>query len=219
MPRTTSRILLALLISVLPSLGSAAESAPVAPEAKPTAPIQASAPAATTPAPTLPAAGTKAPEAPTPQQLRIGYIDIARVGTESSLGKASAAQVKQKQEKLQAQITAKRKQLDTQKKTIESQIAGMTPAQREAKAKDFQKKVESFQKFALNAEKEMQTLQQGINKSFNEAMVQAAMEYGKASSLALVVLKREILYQSGSVEAQDVSEGVIKLMNEKWAKK
>lgn len=219
MPRTPMKFLLALLISALPSLGSAAEPAPVAPEAKPTAPIQASAPAVTTPATTLPAVATTAPEAPTPQQLRIGYIDIARVGAESSLGKASAAQVKQKQEKLQAQITAKRKQLENQKKAIESQIPGMSPAQREAKAKEFQKKVEIFQKFAMNAEKEMQTLQQGVGKSFNESITQAAAEYGKTSGLALVVLKREVLYQSGTVEAQDVSEGVIKLMNEKWTKK
>jgi outer membrane protein len=207
MPRTTSKILLALLISVLPSLGSAAD------------PIQASAPTAATPAATLPAPAAKTAETPKPQQLRIGYIDIARVGAESSLGKASAAQVKQKQAKLQAQITAKRKQLDSQKKAIESQIAGMTPAQREAKAKEFQKKVESFQKFGMNAEKEMQTLQQGIGTSFNESIAQAATAYGKANGLALVTIKREILYQSDSVDAEDVSEGVIKLMNEKWTKK
>jgi outer membrane protein len=219
MPRTTSKILLTLLISVLPSLGSAAESAPVPAKAQPADPIQASAPTAATPAATLPAPAAKTAETPKPQQLRIGYIDIARVGAESSLGKASAAQVKQKQAKLQAQITAKRKQLDSQKKAIESQIAGMTPAQREAKAKEFQKKVESFQKFGMNAEKEMQTLQQGIGTSFNESIAQAATAYGKTNGLALVTIKREILYQSDSVDAEDVSEGVIKLMNEKWTKK
>jgi outer membrane protein len=215
----TSNILLALLISVLPTLGSAAESAPAPAEAKPAAPIQANAPAPATPMPALPAAATKSPETPKPQQLRIGYIDIIRVGAESSLGKASAAQVKQKQAKLQAQITAKRKQLDSQKKAIESQIAGMTPAQREAKAKEFQKKVESFQKFGMSADKEMQTLQQGIGKAFNEAIAQAATAYGKTNGLALVTIKREILYQSDSVEILDVSEGVIKLMNEKWTNK
>ncbi|ABK98108.1 OmpH family outer membrane protein [Pelobacter propionicus] len=212
MPRIITRILFALLICALPSLGSAAEQAPQAAEAKPAAPIPTEAP---TPAP-LPAATT---EAPKPQQLRIGYIDIVRISTESSLGKASAAQAKQKQGKLQAQITEKRKQLDRQKKALETQFASLSPAQRDAKAKEFQKKVESFQKFGMNAEKEMQTLQQGLGKSFNEAVQQAATEYGTANSLALVILKREILYQAGSVETRDVSEGVIKLMNEKWVKK
>lgn len=219
MPRTTTNILLALLISALPCLGTAAESAPAATETTPAAPLQSSAPAATTPAATLPPLTAKGAESPKPQQRHIGYIDIVRVGAESSLGKASAAQVKQKQGKLQAQITARRKQLDNQKKAIESQIAGMSPAQREAKAKEFQKKVESFQKFAMNAEKEMQTLQQGLGTSFNEAITQAAAEYGKANDLDLVILKREILYLSAGVEARDVSEGLIKLMNEKWVKK
>jgi outer membrane protein len=215
MPRIITRILFALLICALPSLGSAAEQAPQAAEAKPAASIPTNGP---TPAPqaTPPAATT---EAPKPQQLHIGYIDIVRISTESSLGKASAAQAKQKQEKLQAQITEKRKQLDRQKKALETQFASLSPAQRDAKAKEFQKKVESFQKFGMNAEKEMQTLQQGLGKSFNEAVQQAATEYGTANGLALVILKREVLYQSGSVEARDVSEGVIKLMNEKWVKK
>lgn len=219
MPRTSLKILLALLISALPSLGYAADSAPVTAVTGKSAPVQAAAPAPATPAVPATAAAPKAPEAPKPQQLRLGYIDIARVGAESNLGKASAAQAKQKQEKLQAQITARRKQLDKQKAAIETQIAGMTQAQREAKAREFQKKVESFQKFGMNAEKEMQTLQQGLGKSFNQAIEQAATEYGKVNGLALVVLKREILYLSGTVDAQDVTEGIIKQMNQKWGKK
>ncbi|NVN89131.1 MAG: OmpH family outer membrane protein [Desulfuromonadales bacterium] len=246
MSRTSTKILLALLICTLPSLGVAAESAPAAAETKTTAPVQVTAPAPTTPVVppatspvTLPAvpsltpaavkpAATSVPgltllpktaEAPKPQQLKLGYVDIARVSAESSLGKASAAQAKQKQEKFQTQIQAKRKQLDKQKAALEAQFPTLNPTQRDAKAKEFQKKVESFQKFGMGAEKELQTLQEGLGKSFSEAIEQAAMEYGKANGLALVVVKREMLYVSSEVDAQDVSEGIIKLMNEKWKKK
>jgi outer membrane protein len=232
MPRTSTKILLALLICTLPSLGGAAETAPAATINKTAAPVQAVAPAApapaqtpsaTTPTPAAPApsvpAVPKVAEAPKPQHLRLGYIDIARVGTESNLGKASAAQAKQKQEKLQAQILSKRKQLDKQKAALEAQFPTLNPTQREAKSKEFQKKVEIFQKSGMKAEKELQTLQAGLSKSFNEAVEQAAMGYGKANGLALVVVKREMLYLSSSVDAQDVTEGIIKLMNEKWTKK
>ncbi len=158
-------------------------------------------------------------EAPKPQQLRLGYVDIGRVLAESSLGKASATQVKQKQEKLRAQALSKRKQLDKQKAAIEAQMPSLSPAQREAKSKEFQKKVENFQKFGMKLEKELQTLQEGLNQSFNEAIEKAATEYGKANSLALVVVKREMLYLSNSVDAQDVTDGIIKMMNAKWMKK
>ena len=239
MPRTSTKILLALLICTMPSLGIAAETAPAATATKTTAPLQAVAPAipapaapvvpartpaaiTPTPTPTPPATATAVPktaETSKSQQPRLGYVDIARVGTESSLGKASAAQVKQRQEKLQAQILSKRKQLDKQKATLEAQFPTLNPAQRDAKSREFQKKVEIFQKSGIKAEKELQALQSSLGKSFNEAVEQAAMGYGKANDLALVVVKREMLYLSNSVEAQDVTEGIIKLMNEKWTKK
>lgn len=151
--------------------------------------------------------------------VKLGYADMAKIGSESSLGKASQAQAKAKQEKLQAQVQAKRKQLDKQKASIEATIASLTPAQREAKAKDFQKKVEAFQKFVASAEKEFQTLQEGLSKALYEAIEQASVEYGKANNLSLVVVKRELLYLANGVDAQDVSDGIIKLMDEKWLKK
>jgi outer membrane protein len=151
--------------------------------------------------------------------VKLGYADMAKISSESSLGKASQAQAKAKQEKLQSQMQAKRKQLDKQKTAIEATIASLTPAQREAKAKDFQKKVEAFQKFGANAEKEFQVLQEGLSKSLYEAIEQAAIEYGKVNNLSLVVVKRELLYLANGVDAQDVSDGIIKMMDAKWLKK
>jgi outer membrane protein len=257
MPRTSTRILLALLICTLPSLSGAAETTPTATKDKTSTPIQIVAPAtpvipAPRTVPAQPAVQTPAPPAQNPpqrpsvalpavtatptltvppmvsqtsksRQVKLGSVDIARVSRESSLGKSSAAQAKQKQEKLQTQILAKRKQLEKQKAAIEAQIAKLPPEEREAKAKDkskeFQKKVENFQKFGMKSDKELQAFQEGLGKSFNEAVEKAATEYGKAHGLALVVVKREMLYMSNSVDAQDVTDGIIKLMNEKWSKK
>ncbi len=223
MPRIATRILFAFLISALPALAAAEQTGQTAPlQAPPVLSSPATPPTGSAPAPATPSASPEqanTSQAPVRHQPRIGYIDIARISTESSLGKASATQAKQRQARLQSQITAKRKQLDRQKKTLEAQFPSLSPAQREAKAKEFQKRVESFQKFGMSAEKEMQTLQQGLGKSFNEALQQAATRFGADNNLDLIVLKREILYQSSSVDARDVSEGIIKLMNEQWGKK
>jgi outer membrane protein len=165
-------------------------------------------------------AGQKAPETlKAVQTVRIGYADIAKIGAESALGKASAAQAKQKQEKLQAQILAKRKPLDKQKAALEAQFPTLNPAQREAKSKEFQKKVEAFQKSGQNLEKELQDLQEKLTKALFDTIEQTAVEVGKEKGLALVVIKREMLYLSNAVDAQDVSEDIIKQMNEKWQKK
>jgi outer membrane protein len=207
----TKKVLLALLICSLPALGSAAENVPAAETPKTAAPVQAVQPAA---------AAQKTSETPkTAQALRIGYADIDKIQSGSALGKASLAQVKAKQEKLQSQIQTKEKQLVKQQDALKAKIASLSASQREAKAKEFQKKVEEFQKFGQSAEKELQNLKQELGKSFSEAVEQAAEEFGKTNGLALVVVKRELLYLSNGVDTQDASEGIIKLMDEKWHKK
>jgi outer membrane protein len=202
-----TRLLSVLLLCALPALGFAAETTPA--DDPKAAPPQAAATAG--PAP-LPAAS--APAA-TQQPVRIGYIDVARIGTESELGKASRTQVEGKQKKLQTQLESKRKQLDKQKAALEASFATLTPAQREAKAKGFQKKVEEFQTTVLKAEKELQGLQIDLETALAKAVEQAAAEYGKANGLSLVIVKRELLYMASGVEAEDVTDGIVTLMDAK----
>ena len=116
---------------------------------------------------------------------------------------------------LQGQIEAKRKQLDKQKSAIEAKLKTLTPPQREAKAKEFQKKVEEFQKFGMNAEKELQTRQEEFSVKLFKAIEQASADLGKAKGLSLVVVKRELLYLGSGVDAQDVTDDVIKKIDKK----
>lgn len=207
------KLLTALLLCALPALAIAAETAQPADGSSKTAPSQ-TAPAATVTA--APAAAPTVAELPKTQQpVRIGYADIARIGSESKLGKTALTQAKDKQAKFQSQIEGKRKQLDKQKSALEAKFASLTPQQRETKAKEFQKKVEEFQKFGMNAEKELQTLQEDVQKKLFEAIEQAAVECGKNKGLALVVIKRELLYMADGVDAQDVSDDIIALLNAK----
>jgi len=154
-----------------------------------------------------------------PQTLRLGHIDLAKVNAESNVGKAGQARLEERKKKLQAQIEAKRKQIEKLKTSIEAKIASLTPPQREAKAKEFQKKVEEFQKFGQGAENELQTLQQETIGALYEKVEQACAVYAKANNLALVVIKRELLYLASGVDTMDVTDGVVKLLNEKEPKK
>lgn len=215
MKQSSRRILIALFIAALPSLSNAAETAPAADSLKTPSLIQP-----TTAAVPISPAPLKVAETPKAQQaMKIGYVDIVRIGKESTLGKTSTAKTKEKQGKFQARIQAKRKQLDKQKAAIEAAFAKLNPQQKEAKAKEFQKKVEDFQKFGMSAEKELQTLQEDLSKALFEAVEQAAAEYGKANGLNLVMIKRELLYLGSGVDAQDVTAGIIKTMNEKTPNK
>ena len=187
---------------MLPSLAFAADAAP---EVKSAAPPQTTitAPVETAPKP-----------AAAVQTARIGYVDITRIGSESEPGKALKILLTAKKDKLQEKMNSKKKQLEKLKSSIEAKIATMTPQQRETKSKEFQKKVEEFQKFGQTSEAEFFDLQDKETKKLFEAVEQAAVEYGKANGFAAIVVKKELLYVGGSVEAQDVTDALIKSLTQ-----
>lgn len=174
-------------------------------------------PAAVPATPQIPAAPLQKPsEAAVVQQpTHLGHVDLARIAAESETGKAGQAKMTDLKKKLQGQIEAKQKQLEKQKSAIESKLKTLAPAQREAKAKEFQKKVEDFQKFVQNAGKQMQEMEMEFADKLFKAIEHASADLGKAKGLALVVIKRELLYLGSGVDAQDVTDDVIKKIDKK----
>lgn len=143
----------------------------------------------------------------------IGYVDIARIGSDSERGKTLKALLTTKKNTLQGKIEGKKKQVEKLRASIEAKIATLTPQQREAKSKEFQKKVEEFQKFAQTSEEEFYTLQEKETKSLYEAIEQSAVAHGKANGFAVIVIKKELLYVGSSVDAKDVTDDLIKALN------
>jgi outer membrane protein len=202
MSRFYKSILLATIIA-LPSFAFAADNAADAkPVLPPTAPPSVSAPgdAAATPAATS-------------QSTRIGYVDIARIGSEAERGKKLKDLLTKKKDALQGKIDGKKKQLDKLKSSIEGKIATLTPAQRRAKSEEFQKKVEEFQKFAQASDEELYRLQEKEMKELYDAIEQTAVAHGKANAFAAIVIKKELLYIGSSVDAKDVTDELIKALN------
>lgn len=153
------------------------------------------------------------PAPATATSFTVGSVEMAKLISDSAYGTSIQARVKEKQAKLQSQIEAKRKQLDKLKSSAEAKLATMTPQQREAKSKEFQKKVEEFQKFGRSAEDELLKFQEEQQRLFIDAVEKACSEYGKAAGLAMIVVKKEMLYLGSGVEARDVTAAVIKQLD------
>lgn len=204
MPAIFKKVILACFL-VFPSLAFAADTTS---EVRPVTPPQAAA--------VLAEPAQKPAAAPS---ARIGYVDIVRIGTESERGKAIKALLTAKKDKLQVKIDGKKKQIEKSKSSIEAKIASMSPQQREAKAKEFQKKVEEFQKLAQTSEEELLSLQDKESKALYEAVEQAAVAHGKDNGFAAIVIKKELLYVGSSVDARDVTDDLIKEMDQGAPKK
>jgi outer membrane protein len=200
-----------LLTLLVCSLTSATFAAETAPDTQPSLPVsQQPVPQAT------PAAVEKtATGAVTQPATRFGQVDVARVASESETAKTGQAQLAELKKKLQAQIETKRKQLEKQKASLEEKLKSLTPQQREAKAKEFQKKVEEFQKFGMNAEKELQAKSEEFSEKLFKAIEQASADLGKAKDLAIVVIKRELLFRNSNIDELDVTQDVIKKIDNK----
>lgn len=194
-PLLVSVALSAMLVSALPVVTAAEE--PTASEAPK-------------------AAETSGSTEPTRLQrtVKIGYVEMGRIAAESGPGKAALAQMKDRTEKLRVQITAKQKQLDKMKSSLEAKLESLTPQQRAAKAKEFQKKVEEYQKFVQNAEKEMRAKEEELTGKLIKSIEKAGAEYGKANGFAAVAPKKDLLFVGDSVEVKDLTEEIIKLVNE-----
>jgi outer membrane protein len=223
MPAILTRTLIVCLLA-LPAFVCAAEPAsePKALPAPTVAPVTpapiATAPVAAAPVAAAPAdAALKAASAlPT---VRIGYVDFARFGTDSERGKALKNLLMTRKDKLQTKIDAKKKQIEKLKTAIETKLAAMTPPQREAKSKEFQKKLEEFQKFARASEEELFALQDKETKVLYEEIEKSAAAYGKANGFMAIAVKKELLYVGGTVETQDITDALIKALNQADLKK
>ena len=213
MKHTIRLILLTLLTCSLAASVCAEENSPAAKQA----PLPSLLPAA--PQTILPPAQKTSDAASSQQSTRLGHVDLARIAEESETSKKGQAQLAELKKKLQGQIETTRKQLEKQQAAIEAKLKTLTTQQRESKAKEFQKKVEEFQKFGINAEKELQAKQEEFSARLFKAIEQASAELGKAKDLALVVTKRELLFLGSGVDAQDVTEDVIKKIDGAESKK
>ncbi len=189
---TVFRLMLIACLFAVPSFAFAADTTA---EAKPATPSQ-------------PVAAT-----------RLGYVDITRIAAESEQGKALKVLLTTKRDKLQAIIDGKKKQIEKLKVSIEAKVAKMSPQQREAKSKEFQKKVEEFQKFARASEEEFFALQDKETRTLYGAIEQAAVAHGKANDYAAIAVKKELLYVGSSVVPQDVTDALIKELNQGIQKK
>ncbi len=178
-------------------------------------------PTATVPAPAAaPAPEQKQPETTrTERPVKIGYVDLARFGTETEAGKSARDKVRKKSERLENQVDARQKQLEKQKAALQVKLPSLPPKEQEAKAKEFEKKVDEHRKFLQNAEKEMKGYEAEVSRQLYQDIEEAATAFGKANGYSAVVVKRELLYVGSNVEGEDVTAGVMKLMNARKDKK
>jgi outer membrane protein len=143
----------------------------------------------------------------------VGYVDVLRVAEQSDAGKVAKAHFESKADRHKAQIDTKQKLLEKQKTTLESKLRTYTPEQRVAKIKEYEKKVDELRKLLEKADKEMRPMQEELIKDIYGKIEKVARDYGAANGFAVILQKRELLYLGNNVDAEDVTDILIKELN------
>jgi len=215
-------VVLTALMAGFSGVVFAAESKPADKGSVAASPAMPSAPTQTKTVPVVPSA----PTIPAAAQIRIGYVDMGKLTAESELGKSSFAQIKAKQEKFQKEFLGRRTRIEKQNAALQGTFAKLSPEERAARSKEFQKKgkalqkkFEALQKDAMQADKQLQALQAELDKNFGTLVEKVAADYGKANGLTLVLVKRTMLYMASGIDLKDATDGIIKQMNAEGQKK
>lgn len=147
--------------------------------------------------------------------VKIGYADLVKIAEKSDVGKVAKSHFEAKADRLKTQLETKQKLLEKQKATLEAKLPTYSPEQRTAKIKEYERKVEELRKMLIKADQELKPMQEELIKDIYGKIEKVAREYGSAKGFSVLLEKRELLYLGNNVEAEDVTEDLLKELNKK----
>jgi len=144
---------------------------------------------------------------------RVAVIDVNKVLSSSTAGKVAAAKLKQ----LQEDKMARAQKLDEEIKTLDNDINTKKISLSEEKLTDMAKQLSdkkiAMQRFAQDADRELQEAQARVMADLNQKIMPVVDQIGKEMGLAAIFNKFEsgLIYAS---EAIDITDVVIKRFND-----
>ncbi len=153
-------------------------------------------------------------------QLRLGFVDMSRVITQSERGKKSSAELKQFIESRQAAIQKREAELEKEKETLKQQQAAklLNESALKEKEHDYTVKFREYQKLVADSNEEFAKLRQEfMNKMIAEIRV-IVRKIGEKDgySLILEVNNPFVLYHSKS--GPNITDRIISEFNKSQKK-
>ncbi len=165
--------------------------------------------------PSVAAEGVKPVPADTGKtEVKLGSVDFRKVAVESNAGKKAAALLKEMSGKYQAKLNTKAKELEKMKKSLEENARSLSQAKLQAREKEMQKKFKEYQEFGRNAELELQKKEAELTDQIGERMLKLVKEYGSKNGYIAIVRKDTMMYTDAKYEPKDLTDEVLKLVNE-----
>jgi outer membrane protein len=128
-------------------------------------------PATPAPAAPAPAAAPAAAPRPIPDAPRMGFINLQRIASESSEGKASTAKVQALTQKKAAEIGERNKALQAAQQKLQQGGSVLSDSAREQLEREIERLQRDVQRMQQDAQAEVQELQQDLQNEFQRKLL------------------------------------------------
>ena len=150
------------------------------------APTQAKPPAPTAPAPQTQLPAPPTPPRPFPEGSKVAYVVLQRIANESAEGKTATTRIQALQQKKQAELADKQKQLQGAQQKLEKESSVLSSTATGELQKQVEKLQVEIQRFTQDAQQEVQELQQQLQQEFQVRLEPVLQEIGKEKGLHFI---------------------------------
>lgn len=146
--------------------------------------------------------------------VRIGYVDMRRVLTESKAGKQVKTEIEKTVKQRQEALARDEQQLKNLQQAYEKEKLILSEAQRQEKQKEFEQKLNAYRQASADAQREIQQKEQEYTKKTLPTVRAIIQDLAKEEKLTLVFEKHEmpVLY---AADGPDLTERIIKRLDAK----
>jgi outer membrane protein len=143
--------------------------------------------------------------------LKLGYVDMHRVISESEAGKEAKGQMAAKVKKLQDELNVKSEDLKKLKDDLEKQGQLLSESAKASKEKDYQNKMRDAQRFSKDAEEELKSKDDELSRKIIDGLGKVIHEYGLQKGYTFIFMKNETMLFID--EKADLTEDILKQYN------
>jgi len=139
--------------------------------------------------------------------IKIGYVDLNKVQTQSKAGKDAIKNVEKMFKDKQAQLDQRQDELEKLLQELDKQAAVLKPDVKKQKEDKLQKDYKELQRFKSDSEDELNKKKAEIAKQLFDEIAAVINKFGKEEGYTLILERAVVLY---APEAVDVTDKIIK---------
>jgi len=147
-------------------------------------------------------------------EIRIGYVDLRQVMTQSQAGQRAKSEIERLIAERRATLRREEQAIKDMQQAYEKDKLLLSESQKQAKQREFEEKVRAFQQAQLEAQREVERQEREFARRTIPEVREIIREIAREQKLTLVFEKNEmpVLY---AIDGPDITDKVIQRFNAK----